>query len=74
MRSISSSQSFVQPTPQHDDIPAYINKVVAAWRVHGIRPGTVTDTWVLHDPDCPRLRDGPCRCDPDVRIVSREEG
>ena len=33
------------------------------------RKSGIFELQVMHDDDCPKLRGGECRCDPDVRII-----
>lgn len=33
-------------------------------------PGEVVEVVMRHDDDCPRLRGGACRCEPEVEVVA----
>lgn len=46
----------------------YVDRVLEFARTR--EPGTVTVVRVEHDPDCPRLVNGPCRCAPDIVAVA----
>ena len=37
---------------------------------HMVRPGTIREMEVWHDPDCPRPRGMACTCNPDVRFAN----
>lgn len=39
-----------------------------------LRPGTVHYVEVRHDGDCPKLRGGLCRCQPELELVTRLGG
>lgn len=55
-------------------VPTYMTKIVAAALAHGIAPGTVQIVNILHDDWCTRPDGGPCTCDPDIQIATREDG
>ncbi len=40
--------------------------VAAVVKAGGFAPGAVMDVQYRHDPGCPKLVGGPCRCDPEV--------
>jgi hypothetical protein len=46
----------------------YIDRVLAFGAT--VKPGEIARVHVMHDPRCPRLRNGPCRCTPDITVVA----
>ena len=50
--------------------PAYL---AASIRHAKPNPGTVTVVTLYHDDDCPKLRGGECRCNPDLELLKRAD-
>jgi hypothetical protein len=49
----------------------YLPKVaeLARRNRHMLPPGSIRHVFIMHDPDCPRQRGEPCRCEPEVSFA-----
>lgn len=48
--------------------------VAAVLKAGGFAPGVAVQLDYQHEPDCPRLGGGPCRCDPQVTATIHPAG